>query len=421
MRRSAKKVLVVALGAASAAVAACSAIVGVEDVHLAITRDGATGEDAPFLEDDAGDGSVTYEASVQLAAGYNHTCARELSGHVRCWGSNGGGEIGDGIPYEAGTRASVLVPQDVIGITDAISVAAGVSHACVVHRTGKVSCWGINSFGQLGNATEDRSSSPVEVIGIDNAVAVACGTSFSCALLSDTSVSCWGSNYAGQLGDGTKIDRSTASAVTGLSGVTGLAAAETHACALLTGGSVKCWGDNTYGQLGNGSTVASLSPTPLGSLSNIVQVVAAARFTCARAASGQVSCWGTNVDGELGTGATNGSPNPSPAITSVTDAIAIWVGYSHACAVRRSGDVECWGDNTYGQIGSGSLPGDAAVPKPTAVVGLSGAVDLSTGGDHSCATTRTGGVFCWGINSLGQLGNGTTEDAYAAVPTKTFP
>lgn len=411
------------LALASAGAVACSALLGVEDVRLQSRPDGAvvddSGEDSDV--DPAIDASSPPEASVQLALGYLHSCARTNDGKVRCWGYNGAGQLGDGISFDAGARSPALVPQEVPGINDAVQLASGLSHSCVVHRNGAVSCWGLNSFGQLGDATENRSSSPVDVIGVTDAVSVACGTSFTCALLKGGTVSCWGANYSGQLGDGTKIDRPTAAAVSQLSGVSALAAAENHACAIVTGGTVKCWGKNADGQLGNGSTVESLAPTPLASLANVAQIVAASRFTCARLASGQVNCWGTNESGQLGTGSANMAPNPSPAITNVADAVSIWVGYDHACAARRTGDVVCWGAAGSGQVGSGSVPADASIPRPTAVVGVSGALDVSTGGDHSCATTRTGAVFCWGNNVFGQVGDGTTQRAYAAVPVQTFP
>jgi alpha-tubulin suppressor-like RCC1 family protein len=411
------------LALASAAAVACSALLGVEDVRE-LRRDGAAPLDDSGEDPDADpstDAAAFPEASVQLALGFNHSCARKLDGKVHCWGENGGGQLGDGISFEAGPRTPALVPQEVPGITDAIQVASGVSHSCVLKRGGTVVCWGVNTFGQLGDATTTRSSSPVDVIGVTTAVAIACGTSFTCALLADATVACWGANYAGQLGDGTKISRPTAAAVSQLAGATAIATAESHSCAIVAGGAVKCWGKNSEGQLGNGSINESLLPTSLDSLAGAVQIVAASRFTCARLGSGQVNCWGANTLGQLGTGSPNTAPNPSPAITNVSDAISIWVGYEHACAVRRTGSVVCWGAAGSGQVGSGSVPEDASIPRPTAVVGVSDALDLSTGGYHSCATTRSGAVLCWGTNSLGQLGNGTTQRAYAAVPVSKFP
>jgi alpha-tubulin suppressor-like RCC1 family protein len=162
-------------------------------------------------------------------------------------------------------------------------------------------------------------------------------------------------------------------------------------------------------------------PTAVASLSDAVEVGAASRFTCARSRSGQVSCWGANGLGELGTGSPNDSPNPTPRLTAVTDARALGVGYQHACAARATGEVVCWGAAGSGQVGSGSVPDDASIPRPTLVIGLSRALSVATGGDHSCATTSAGAVLCWGENGVGQLGNGSVARAYAAVPVSGFP
>lgn len=416
--------IALALATTSAIVGAvaCSAIVGVEEVRLARARDAEASDDDADVERDGQvtDASKTLEASVQLGVGYLFTCARKSDGKVRCWGDNGAGQLGDGISFDAGPRPARLVPQDVAGVGDAIELATGLSHACAIRRAGTVTCWGINLFGQLGDGTTQRSSSAVPVGGVTDAVALAAGTSFTCALIRGGTVTCWGANYSGQLGDGTKTSRGTAAPVNDVTGAVAIAAGEHHACAIVSGGAVKCWGKNDEGQLGNGSTLESLAPTAV-SISDAVQVVAASRFTCARLRSGQVSCWGANTLGQLGSGSPNAAPNPSPIQTTVTDGVSIWVGYEHACAARTNGEVSCWGQAGSGQVGSGSVPEDASVPRPTAVVGVTGALAVGTGGDHSCATTSTGAIFCWGANTFGQLGTGTTQRAYAAVPVKDFP
>ena len=403
---------------------ACSAIVGVEDVRLRSDRDGGelTASDVDVPEDGGGsnvtDGSA--QVLVQLALGFNHSCARKAAGTVFCWGDNGSGQLGDGVSFEAGTRTPALVPQAVVGVNDALAIASGNAHACIVKKDGAVACWGSNFFGQLGDGTTERRSSPVTVGGVRGATALAGGTSFSCALLATGKVSCWGANYGGQLGDGTKTNRYTADFVQNLEGASAIATGEQHACAIVSG-SVRCWGKNTEGQLGNGSVDESLAPTTVSAINDVEQVVAASRFTCARQKGGQVYCWGANTLGQLGTGSPNSAPNPSPAITTVRDAVHIWVGYEHACAARATGDVVCWGSAGDGQVGSGTVPADASIPSPSGVVGLTRANAVSTGGNHSCATTDQGAVYCWGSNSLGQVGNGTKERAYAAVKVGTFP
>ena len=399
--------------------AACSALVGVEDVHLAISRDTGV-DDSPFSADTApvpDGGYIVVEAGVEVAAGFLHTCARK-DGRIKCWGGNINSQLGAG---DSGPSTESKTPIDVLGITDAISLSSGNSHSCVVRRGGKVSCWGYNLFGQLGNATTNEAPFPVDAIGIDNAVAVSCGSTFTCALLTTGKVSCWGDNSNGALGDGTTIDRTTPALVLELDDAVAITTAMQHACAVLKSGGVKCWGTNTDGQLGNGTTTKSYVPVA-ASASGALQVIAASQFTCARDASGQVTCWGSNFLGELGTGATNPAPNPSPAISSVHDAIDLAAGYQHACAARRNGEVQCWGAAGEGQVGTGSITlSDAAIPRPTTVVGVSGALGVSAGGDHSCAVDSRGGVFCWGDNSFGELGNGTEDTAYAAVPVAGYP
>jgi len=367
------------------------------------------------------DADTVPEDRGELALGFNHSCARLRDGSVRCWGENGTGQLGDGVPFDGG-RPDLLEPQPVQGIDDAIAIAAGLSHTCVVHRPGYVSCWGNNFFGQLGDGTEQRSSSPVKVLGLSNATALAGGTSFTCALRSDTTVACWGANYSGQLGDGTKESRPTAAPVNGLTGAIAIAAATDHACAVLEGGDVSCWGGNSEGQLGIGSITESLTPTKLTALSDIAQVAAAARFSCARQAGGRVYCWGNNQSGQLGNGSPNGEPNPSPILVpGVGDAIFLWTGFEHACAVRKGGAIACWGSAGNGQLGKGSVPSDASIPMPVAVVGAPPAIGVWTGGNRSCSLASDGRAFCWGQNATGQLGNGTREQSYAAVPVSKLP
>ena len=417
--------LALVLAAVSTALlVACNAILGVEDVTLREEAPGTRAEEDDEEPDEGRpleDADAPREDKGELALGFNHGCARLPDGTVRCWGDNGAGQIGDGVPFDGG-RPNVLKPQRVPGIDDAIAIASGLTHTCAVHRPGNVSCWGSNFFGQLGDGTELRSSKPVKVLGLSNATALAGGTSFTCALRSDKTVVCWGANYSGQLGDGLKVNRPTAAPVKGLAGAVSIAAATDHACAVLEDGGVMCWGGNTEGQLGIGSTTESLTPAKLTALSDVAQVAAAARFSCARQKSGRVYCWGNNQYGQLGNGSPTSEPNPSPILVpSVGDAIFVWTGFEHACAVRKSGAIVCWGSAGEGQLGKGSVPSDASIPTPVAVVGAPPAIGVWTGGNRSCSLAEDGRAFCWGQNAVGQLGNGSTTSSYAAVPVSDIP
>ncbi len=388
--------------AAASVVVACTSIVGVEDVRL---RSDDGGVDPP-LDGGAVDASRTNVTEVAL--GELHTCARRPTGTVRCWGDDTQGQTGTG-----GTVADaglVITPAYVEGITDARSIAAGRSHSCIVHATGRVACWGYNFSGQLGDGSPSpRSTVPVSVNGIDDALRVAAGGNFTCVLRESGGVSCWGGNEWGQLGDDSKQARNTADAVRNLDDAIAISAGETHACAVRRGGTVACWGNGTDGQLGNGNAPSeSRLPLDIPSLSGVIGVATGQRSSCALKSDKTLVCWGANDLGQLGSGSPSVAPNPSPApVDGISDATALWAGASHACAVRSGGGVRCWGAGEWGQLGDGAFKGDAATASPVDVVNVAGAVGVGTGGNHSCAATQAGTVVCWGENTRGQLGEGT--------------
>lgn len=416
---------VIFVATSAAALVACNAIIGVSEVTLRESKEKGSADAVPDAEVMT-DGDAPIEDNRSLALGFLHGCARLPAGDVRCWGNNGSGELGDGVPFDAGNRLlqsnkPVVVP----GINDAISIGAGHGHTCVVRRSGKVSCWGANAVGQLGDGTTVDSPSPVDVLSISDATEVVGGTLFTCARRVDNTVACWGENGSGQLGDNTVVNRPTAAPVKQLSDVVSLSAGRNHACAVLSSGEVMCWGKNGSGQLGIGSTVDARLPTKLNSLNDIVQVAGASRFSCARQRWGRVYCWGTNAEGQLGNGSPTPAPNPSPILVpSLGDAIWIWTGYEHACAVKRGGAVVCWGRGLEGQLGTGLLPDGGAmspVSTPSSVLGAPASVTVFTGGHRSCALSTDGRAFCWGSNAFGQLANGTDEPAFSATAMVGFP
>ncbi len=141
-----------------------------------------------------------------------------------------------------------------------------------------------------------------------------------------------------------------------------------------------------------------------------VAVSGAAGHTCALLIDGELACWGDddNANGRLGAG----SPLAGPVqlTTRIDDAIDVETGLHHSCALRRAGGVFCWGDNELGQRGVGVESGEEARPAPDATVtGLSDALALRVGDNHSCAVTGDGTVVCWGDNKYGQLGDGSFE------------
>jgi len=291
------------------------------------------------------------------------------------------------------------------------SITAGRNHTCALLNTGAVKCWGSNSNGQLGDGTTTNKKTPTAVSGLSSDVtAITAGREGTCALLATGAVKCWGWNLYGQLGDGTTTDRKTPTDVSGLSsGVTAITAGTRHTCALLATGAVHCWGDNSDGQLGDGTTTDRHTPTPVTGLSSDVTAITAGHnHTCALLATGAVECWGYNEYGQLGDGTTDDRLTPT-AVTGLSSGVtAISASRFHTCALLTTGALNCWGDNTYGHLGDGTTDDRLT---PTAVTGLSGGVTAITAETfHTCALLATGAVECWGYNEYGQLGDNTTAN-----------
>ena len=345
-----------------------------------------------------------------VSAGYNHACALTTGGAVTCWGGNTYGQLGDG------TNNDSNVPLELGGTvgSDISAVSAGTEHTCAVTTSGGVKCWGFNDAGQLGNGTTTDSNVPVDVSGLSDASAVSAGGYHSCVLTMESGVKCWGSNDMGQLGDGTPAWRSEAVDVSGLtSGAGGITAGWVHTCALTTGSGVMCWGWNYYGQLGDGSTTTRTAPVAVSGLSGVSAVAAGEAHTCA-IVSGGVKCWGWNGTGQLGNNSTTDSTAPVDVSGLTSGVSAIASGSEHTCALTTGGGVKCWGWNYYGQLGDSTT---TSRHTPVDVSGLtSGVVAIAAGAYHTCALVTGGAVKCWGQNYNGQLGNGTMNQTANPTP-----
>jgi alpha-tubulin suppressor-like RCC1 family protein len=232
---------------------------------------------------------------ASVVAGFYHSCAVMQTGGVKCWGYNAYGELGDG------TKTDSYVPVDVGGLTGVAAIATGpFSHHVCALASGHVKCWGENEFGQLGDGTRTNRPTPVQVNGLSNVTAVAVGTDHTCALLQTGKVKCWGSNQWGQMGNSTVLSSTTPLEVSSLSDVAAIAAGSDHTCALTHAGVVKCWGANWKGELGDGTLIRHSMPIAVSGLSGVMSIASGLVHVCALLNTGEIKCWGSSSSGSLG-------------------------------------------------------------------------------------------------------------------------
>lgn len=351
--------------------------------------------------------STTGASMTALGAGGAHACALTAGSGVRCWGFNGHGQLGDGTQ----TARSTFV--DVSGLTYGVAaIATGYFHNCALLFDRTVKCWGSNNHGGVGDGSTTDRLAPVGVPNLSNVVSLAAGNEHTCAVLATGEVWCWGYNDYGQLGDGTIANQTVPVQVQGITNAVAVAAGHHHTCALLSGGEVKCWGSNLFGEIGDGSNQGSRTPSAVVGLSSGVLMISAGESsTCALLMGGGVKCWGWNAYGQLGDGTTVDRFTPVDVVGLTSGgAVSIDAGYYGVCALTTevvvTSSIKCWGDNSTGQLGDGTATQRNA---PVRVLGLTQKpVAVAMGYSFTCTLSVDRRARCWGLNDIGQLGDGTT-------------
>lgn len=365
---------------------------------------------------------------TQVAVGRDHACALAGTGAAYCWGDNSRSQIGDGTSATAWP-----VPVPVAGGHSFTSLTAGYQYTCGVLADGvTVDCWGANESGQLGDGTTTDRNTPVQAqtpTSLGNVTALAAGGASTCATVgANYSTYCWGAN------DKLEVDANAASPQTtpyAIAMPTGavfprLSAGRSHMCATDYGGHEWCWGNDTYLQL---ARAGALNAVGLGDTSRVTldtTVVAAfagptSNTSCVvMDASTTVQCWGDNTSGELGIGTQGGtSATPSTVATAVgallSGVTSVSTGTFHACAVTNTGSAYCWGDNTSGELGTGG--GNSLFAAPV-TGGPSGFSSVYASYYWTCGMGTDGRVYCWGGNTFGRLGLGSTSSSTTPVVVK---
>ncbi len=369
-------------------------------------------------------GTLTDVQSV--ATGGSHDCALKNDGTVWCWGKNYYGQLGND------TTTTSDTPVEVQGLTDVTKIAVGPYHSCAIKSDSTLWCWGWNLDGQLGTGSKSNRRVPVQVQDYTDVQDVMMTEYRTCMrrAFADGSIWCMGENDDGLLGDGMQSeDRIVPVQAVGLTNVVdfllspGLACAQTNDA----GGQLFCWGGNSSGEVGDGTSMRRIAPTLVQGVTNVTTLIQGPRDECVSSGDGMGAgwscngstqtmcagttngwmCWGRNDQGQLGRGTQSmREPTAAMVMTPLTFAEVATDRYESCGIDARQGEVWCWG------LVSGAGP----QPIPIQKQGLTDITSIGMGRSHRCALDASGGVWCWGSNAYGQLGDGSTENNN--TPTK---
>ncbi len=384
---------------------------------------------------------------IQVSMGANNGCGVKAGGRVWCWGSDGYGQLGNG-PVMTG---NAVVPELVQELEDVAKVATGGLHSCALKRDGTVWCWGSGAYGKLGNGDTADQHLPVQVSNVVDFVDIEAGFFNSCGIRHNGEAWCWGRGNTGQLGNGTTSDSNIpvqVSTITNWAKLT-VNGIQGQVCGITKDGTAYCWGEGTNGKLGNGGTgqqntpVAVLKDTGSGSWRDWIDIDSELHNTCGVRRTGQAYCWGVDADGQIGNGSATSTYNRPVAVSTYSDFKKIAVGSGSICGLRVNGEVACWGDDGSGELGNGpDITGDQASPVMTPLKNI---IDIAAGLDAflaisdtnvrpvikepvgtgkitnldnaACAIKSDGTAWCWGQDTVGQLGNGPVLTASRTQPS----
>lgn len=394
-------------------------------------RDGGPPDELPVDS-----GPTTYPTSgLRIVAGGDNTCVLSAAGHVACWGSSETGQLGIG---EFGERRT---PTWIPGLEGVVDLAVADFAMCALKTDGSVWCWGSNFYGQLGAETAKCpglgypcSALPVQA-AVTGATRLIGNFHHFCAIIEPGhGLQCWG--------DAPSWD---APGYAVLSATTG----DQHTCARFDPApgqdptrNVVCDGVASAGQLGTGTTDnAGPVPVTVGVTGGFVELAAGLGFTCGVSGDNKLYCWGQNQYAALGAGPGDdlNFPDLCPdfgsscakqptEVSGLLPVAHVAAHFAWACAVATGGEVFCWGTPSHTSPASATACWAASpecIPTPQLVPGVDGARSIGVGYGHACAVTAADEIYCWGLDTHGQLGRGDgpsfeTTPVKVELPPETF-
>ncbi|MDR2560491.1 MAG: Ig-like domain-containing protein [Holophagales bacterium] len=439
-----------------------TAVTACEEHAVAIKSDGTLWAWGSNQSGQLGDGTdIDRKAPVRVGeasdwagvpAGWYHTLALRTGGSTLwAWGRNQYGQLGDG------TTTTINAPKQVGSANNWKAVVAGSTHTVALRADGTLWAWGYNQYGQLGDSTNTNSSIPVQVGAAAVSIPVTGvtlnkktttlavnGTETLTAIVAPSNATnknvTWGTDAPGiatvsNVGlvrgvaagtaiitvttvDGSKIDRCTVTVTAAttpivVSGNTTLAAGYSHSLAIKSDGTLWAWGNNYHGQLGDDTTTDKRTPVQVGTDKDWVAVTAGGYHTLAIKSDNTLWAWGRNSSGQLGDGTRTSRETPVQIGTDKWVAVA--AGYEHTLAIKSDNTLWAWGRNQYGQLGDGTTTAIRTAPIQVGTDKTWKAV--SAGTYHTVAIKSEGTLWAWGLNSVGQLGQGSGASVLDQTPT----
>ena len=410
-----------------------------------------------FVQLSLGDGfqSGQPQDNATLGGSSKTTCVILTDNTLRCWGDNNRGQVGDGTRNtQRYTPVEVSLPANKNPVSVSASGTDG-SHICATMDDGSLYCWGYNHFGQVGKGTNCVNDNYINGCNGNNGIssptnvplpagrtaeAVATGQTHTCAILDDGAVWCWGDNEYGKLGVGNSSNsgnwRYSPNPVMMPSGTTAIAISlgYYHTCMVVDDGRSFCWGSNGDGKLGDGTSDNSYIPTQVYGTNQYISISVGQIHTCAITVQKTLQCWGNDNYQQLGYWGGSSSTPQNTLLPAGSQVSSVTSGYYHTCAILITMEMYCWGNDDNYRLNteygcnndySNGCQGDyRETPALSQLPAGRNAIGAYLGFDYSCVFVDNGGLYCFGNNYYGQIGNGTDEGFgpnYVGMPVGISP
>lgn len=361
-----------------------------------------------------------------LVAGGSTTCGLDAAGTLYCWGASLDGfpALDSSAPCVQSFLGCLLTPTAApapAGFHD-LTMSTGFPHLCGIGDDEAMYCAGLmlvtsDGLVSLGNTlTRYGPADPI--------AGVASGTTHDCAVTAAGESWCWGDYDYNVRGTGGPVDHDynfVPNLVAGDWEFASLVSGRAHSCGLLPSGQALCWGypemvgvDNPPIRVGECGLPAECvdHPVVVNHSRSFTRLASGGPVTCGIDDLTDLYCWGLNAEGWIGDGTTSDRQEPVE-VAVPGSVIDVTVGDFSICAITSTGSAYCWGSNWAGQVGTGDT--SAMVSTPTRLQIQAPIERIALGADHGCALDNNKRVWCWGLNSQGQLGVGDTLPHFTPV------